>query len=100
MKRRTFCAASLAALTAASFPPRRLFAAATPADVPAVGLDGRQLTLKVADVDDLRAGLRGELITPDHHDYEVARRLYNPVFDKKPALIARCLGAADVRRAV
>ncbi|HYL00507.1 MAG TPA: FAD-binding oxidoreductase [Steroidobacteraceae bacterium] len=99
MRRRTFCAAGLAALAATAFPPRRLLAAAA-ADTPAVGLDGRQLTLKAADIDDLRAGLRGELITAGQAEYETARRLWNPAFDKKPALIVRCLGAADVRRAV
>ena len=100
MRRRTFCAASLAALGAASFPHRRLFAAAPAGDMPAVGLDGRAVTLKASDVDDLRAGLRGELISAGEPQYDTARRLWNPAFDKKPALIARCVGAADVQRAV
>ena len=100
MRRRTFCAAGLAALAAASFPHRRLLAAAAAADMPAVGLDGRQLTLKAADIDDLCAGLRGELLSAGQAEYETARRLWNPAFDKKPALIVRCVGAADVRRAV
>jgi len=65
-----------------------------------VGLDGRHLTLKSSDIEDLSAGLRGELITPDRPGYDAARRLWNPAFDRKPALIVRCLGAADVRRAV
>jgi FAD/FMN-containing dehydrogenase len=99
MRRRTLLAASLAALTAASLPYRRLIAA-TGADVAAVGLDGRPLTLKAADIADLRAGLRGELISADQPEYDTARRLWNPAFDRKPALIVRCVGAADVRRAV
>jgi FAD/FMN-containing dehydrogenase len=99
MRRRAFCAAGLAALTAA-LPGRRLFAAAAASDTPAAGLDGRQLTLKAADIEELRSALRGELITRDAADYDSARRLYNPLFDRKPALIARCVGAADVRRAV
>jgi FAD/FMN-containing dehydrogenase len=65
-----------------------------------VGLDGRQLTLKSADIEELRTGLRGELITADQPAYESARRLWNPAFDRKPLLIVRCVGAADVRRAV
>jgi FAD/FMN-containing dehydrogenase len=99
MKRRTFCAAGFAALAAASIPNRRA-AAANGADISAVGLDGRQLTLKSADIEELRAGLRGELISADQPAYEGARRLWNPAFDRKPSLIARCVGAADVRRAV
>src|ERR1700719_2827263 len=100
VKRRTFCAPGLAALTAASIPYRRAAATTAGAEIPAVGLDGRQLTLKSADIEDLSAGLRGELITADRPGYDAARRLWNPAFDRKPALIVRCVGAADVRRAV
>src|SRR5579863_8811427 len=100
MKRRAFCAASLAALASAAVPYRRLLAGETAAETAAVGLDGRQLTLKAADIDDLRSSLRGELITADHPNYDTARRLWNPAFDRKPALIVRCVGAADVRSAV
>jgi len=55
---------------------------------------------QVADIEDLRAGLRGELISAEQSAYDAARRLWNPSFDRKPALIVRCVGAADVRRAV
>jgi FAD/FMN-containing dehydrogenase len=99
MKRRAFCGSGLAALTAASLPCGRLLAAAT-TDVPAIGLDGRPLLIKPGDIDDLRAALRGELITADQAAYDSARRLWNPAFDRKPALIVRCAGAADVRHAV
>jgi FAD/FMN-containing dehydrogenase len=100
MKRRTFCAAGLAALTAASFPYRRAVAVDAAADVPVIGLDGRQLILKAADVADLRASVRGEVITAGQGDYDAARRVWNAAFDRKPALIVRCAGAADVMRAV
>ena len=99
MKRRTFCATGLAALSTASIPFRSA-TAGNASDISAVGLDGRQLTLKSAEIEDLRAGLRGELITADQPAYEAARRLWNPAFDRKPALIVRCAGAADVRHAV
>ena len=100
MKRRTFCAAGLAALTTASLPYRRAFAALAGAELPAIGLDGRQLNLKSADIEDLRAGLRGELLTAGDGGYDDARRVWNAAFNRKPALIARCAGAADVMRAV
>src|SRR6266446_975379 len=100
VKRRAFCAAGVAALAAAAVPYRRGAASTSGAEIPAVGLDGRQLTLRSADIDDLRAGLRGELISADQSAYDVARRLWNPAFDRRPALIVRCAGAADVRRAV
>ena len=44
--------------------------------------------------------LRGELIRPADPSYDSARRLWNAAFDRKPALIVRCAGAADVVRAV
>jgi FAD/FMN-containing dehydrogenase len=100
VKRRTFCAAGLAALAAASVRNRRAFAATPGADVNAVGLEGAQLLLRGAEVDELRAALRGELIAPGQAGYDQARRLWNPAFDRHPALIARCVGAGDVRRAV
>jgi FAD/FMN-containing dehydrogenase len=48
----------------------------------------------------LADGMRGEVITPDHPEYEQARRVWNGMIDKRPALIARCAGADDVARAV
>jgi len=42
-------------------------------------------------------GFAGELIDPDHPDYDRARRLDNDVFHKRPALIARCTSAADMQ---
>ncbi|MBV8877310.1 MAG: FAD-binding oxidoreductase [Gammaproteobacteria bacterium] len=98
MRRRTFCAAGLAALAAASLPLRRVSAAGE--EVSTVALDGRELTLNPAEVADLRASLRGQLLTRGDTGYDDARKLWNPAFDRKPALIARCLGAADVTRAV
>ncbi|HYL03919.1 MAG TPA: FAD-binding oxidoreductase [Steroidobacteraceae bacterium] len=101
MKRRTFVAAGLAALASASVPQRRAAAAAaTGGDIPAIGLDGRQLTLPAAEIEELRAALRGELLTADSTGYDTARRLWNPAFERHPALIVRCVGAADARRAV
>jgi FAD/FMN-containing dehydrogenase len=46
--------------------------------------------------EDLRAALRGELTLPGDASYEEARRVYNAMIDKRPALIARCADAADI----
>ncbi len=51
-------------------------------------------------VEQFRASLRGELILPDDPPYESARRVWNGMIDKRPALIVRCAGVADVIRAV
>jgi FAD/FMN-containing dehydrogenase len=48
----------------------------------------------------LRAGLRGDVILPGDADYESARLVWNGMIDKRPGLIARCAGPADVLAAV
>ncbi len=48
----------------------------------------------------LSEGLRGELLLPDSNGYEAARRVFNGMIDRHPALIARCRGVADVQAAV
>jgi FAD/FMN-containing dehydrogenase len=44
----------------------------------------------------LRARFRGELLTPADGDYEAARQIWNAMVDKRPALVARCSGVADI----
>src|SRR5438309_9999279 len=51
-------------------------------------------------VEQFQAGLRGPLLRPGNDAYGPARKLWNGMFDRKPALIARCSGAADVITAV
>ena len=50
--------------------------------------------------DPLVQSLRGEVILPDHPEYDAARRVYNGIIDRHPAAIARCRDAADVRACV
>ncbi len=50
--------------------------------------------------DDLAASLRGELITPASAGYDETRAVFNAMIDKKPAAIARCVDATDVRTCV
>jgi hypothetical protein len=52
--------------------------------------------LDPAAVESLGKSLRGDLIDPTNSDYQAARRVYNAMIDKHPALIARCLDVADV----
>jgi len=47
-----------------------------------------------------RAQLRGELIQPEDALYDEARKVYNAMIDRRPALIARCVDTADVIAAV
>jgi FAD/FMN-containing dehydrogenase len=50
-------------------------------------------------VRELRTSLRGQVIEPGDGDYETARRLWNGMIDRRPSIIARCSGTADVVRA-
>jgi FAD/FMN-containing dehydrogenase len=45
-------------------------------------------------------GFRGRVISPEHADYNVARAVWNGAIDRRPRLIARCIGTADVVAAV
>src|SRR5262249_17436553 len=45
-------------------------------------------------------GFRGRLISADHADYDIARAVWNGAIDRRPRLIARCIGTADVIAAV
>jgi FAD/FMN-containing dehydrogenase len=45
-------------------------------------------------------GFRGELIGADHAEYDTARAVWNGTIDRRPRVIARCSGAADVAAAV
>jgi hypothetical protein len=45
-------------------------------------------------------GFRGRLITPDHTEYDSARAVWNGAVDRRPRLVARCSGTADVAAAV
>src|SRR4051812_21044595 len=56
--------------------------------------------LGTATVQELEQGLRGRLIRPGDDDYDEARAIWNGAHDRRPALIVRCAGVADVMRAV
>ena len=45
---------------------------------------------------DLKADLHGELICPNESGYDAARKVWNGMIDKYPALIIRCVDVADV----
>ena len=46
------------------------------------------------------SGFRGDVITGDHDGYDDARAVWNGTVDRRPLVIARCRGTADVAAAV
>ena len=61
---------------------------------------GADSALDEATIRALQANLRGPLLQRGDSGYEAARRVWNGMIDKQPALIIRCAGAADVLQAV
>jgi FAD/FMN-containing dehydrogenase len=47
-------------------------------------------------VQSLTEAFSGVVLRPADHGYEEARRVHNGLIDKRPALIARCRGTADI----
>ncbi len=48
----------------------------------------------------LRAQMAGPVLSPSDTAYEDARHVHNGLIDRRPALVARCHGTADVQAAV
>ena len=63
-------------------------------------LAGTQRALDATTVAGLRSRVRGPVLTAADAGYDAARRIWNAMIDKRPALIVRCAGAADVLEAV
>ena len=57
-------------------------------------------TLQATAVEDLKGSFRGEILLPEDDGYDGARKIWNGMFDRKPAIIARCIGTSDVIDAV
>ena len=62
--------------------------------------EGAPATLEEATVQSFADSLRGRLLQRGDDGYDEARKLFNGMIDRRPALIAQCLGAADIAAAV
>lgn len=70
----------------------------TPFDVTTRG--GQTTTLDKAALTAFNHWLHGALLAPGDDEYDAARRVWNGMIDRRPALIARCTGAEDVMACV
>jgi len=99
MNRRQFCRSAATASVAAAY-PAVLLAANAETNIAAISLDGKQIELERAAVRELGKSLTGPVLLAGDPDYDGARRIWNGMIDKRPALIARCQTNEDVSRAV
>jgi len=100
----------MALITRRQFVQQTAFAAAALYGHPVKALAGAQrmfepreqnaARLDTAAIQKLVSQVRGHVITPETHDYESARLIFNRAFDRRPALIVRCAGPPDVTRAL
>ncbi len=57
---------------------------------------GTDAILEEAVISAFKSNLRGQMLCPGDGGYDEARKVYNGMIDKRPAIIARCTGVADV----
>ena len=106
MDRRQFCNRLAAAGFAAAYPlpaawhHGALAATETDTSIAAVSLDGQAIELERSAIKEFGNALSGPVMLTGHPQYDEARKLWNGMHDKRPALIARCLNAGDVAQAV
>ncbi len=65
-----------------------------------VTLDGTTVELSKEDMQAFRGEFRGAVLTPDDPAYDETRKIWNAMIDRRPAVIARCTGTADVVQAL
>ncbi len=65
-------------------------------DIRVLAATGEQTTIEGAVVTQFQAALRGGLLRAEDDGYNQARTIYNAMIDRRPAMIARCTGTADV----
>ena len=65
-------------------------------DLRVITTEGADAILEEAVVQNFGASLRGPLLRPGDGGYDEARKVWNGMVDRRPALIVRCAGVADV----
>ncbi|HVC34288.1 MAG TPA: FAD-binding oxidoreductase [Chloroflexota bacterium] len=63
-------------------------------------LNGRRTTVDEEAIKQLRSGLRGSVLVPGDAAYDEVRQIWNGMIDKRPGVIVRCAGTADVIKTV
>jgi FAD/FMN-containing dehydrogenase len=66
------------------------------ADVSILTYEGTEVSLGQAELGSLRQAIKGELLLSSDSRYDQARKIWNGLIDKRPALILACAGSEDV----
>jgi FAD/FMN-containing dehydrogenase len=69
-------------------------------DVHLTRLDGSTMTVAAGAVEALASVLHGRVLDTTAAEYDGARKIWNAMVDRRPELIVRCRGVADVMHAV
>lgn len=64
------------------------------------GLDGTTVALDGDALQSFKAAFKGAVLAPDDASYDETRKVWNAMIDRRPGLIVRCTGTADVIQAV
>jgi FAD/FMN-containing dehydrogenase len=62
--------------------------------------DGGMVQVSPEILQSFKAGFRGPVLDPDAPDYDATRAIWNAMIDRRPGLILRCTGTADVQHAL
>lgn len=63
-------------------------------------MDGARAEISGDDLQAFKTAFKGAVITPEDPSYEEMRKIWNAMIDRRPGLIVRCTGTADVVQAV
>src|SRR5262249_32395467 len=80
--------------------PARAATSSQVRDTEAMTTIAEGLTLEDTTVAELQGALRGQIVGRDDPGYDEHREIWNGSINRRPALIARCAGVADVTSAV
>ena len=106
MDRRRFCKTTIAASMAVAYPllaaceKKGTVATQANTSIRGISLDGAEIELEKAAIKELGDAMNGPVMLSGHPDYDGARKIWNGMHDKRPALIARCQNAEDICHAV
>ncbi len=70
------------------------------ADMTVIRSDGSSGNVSSSEFETFRSSLAGEILLPADSGYDGARQIHNGMIDRRPAMIVRCKGRADVVAAV